>query len=124
MQLFRFWKSVCWFIIILIATFLPGSSSKRIRLFIHADKVIHLTLFVVFTLLLIVDSKRFFQTSSMGKNILLTVIITGLMVGLFTELVQYYFIADRSGSIADFIADICGVAVGFGLYKILSNRLK
>ena len=136
MKLFRFWKSACWFILILIVTFLPGSSSKRIRLFIHADKLIHLLLFMIFSLLLIFDARRFFQTSSIQKNILLSlcgrtpqiiaiaVTLTGLAAGLFTELVQHFLIVDRSGTIGDLIADVGGILIGIGIYKIIIDKSK
>ena len=124
MKLFRFWKSACWFILILIVTFLPGSSSKRIRLFIHADKLIHLLLFMIFSLLLIFDARRFFQTSSIQKNIAIAVTLTGLAAGLFTELVQHFLIVDRSGTIGDLIADVGGILIGIGIYKIIIDKFK
>ena len=124
MKLFRFWKSACWFILILIVTFLPGSSSKRIRLFIHADKLIHLLLFMIFSLLLIFDARRFFQTSSIQKNIAIAVTLTGLAAGLFTELVQHFLIVDRSGTIGDLIADVGGILIGIGIYKIIIDKSK
>ena len=124
MKFFRFWKSVSWFIFILFTTFLPVSGSKRIRLFVHADKVIHLLLFFVFSLLLISDARRFFQSSSTEKNVALVVILTGLMTASFTELVQYFLIVERSGSIADFLADISGILVGIGVYKMILWKSK
>ncbi len=124
MKLFRFWKSACWFILILIVTFLPGSSSKRIRLFIHADKLIHLLLFMIFSLLLIFDARRFFQTSSIQKNIAIAVTLTGLAAGLFTELVQHFLIVGRSGTIGDLIADVGGILIGIGIYKIIIDKSK
>ena len=124
MKLFRFWKSACWFILILIVTFLPGSSSKRIRLFIHADKLIHLLLFMIFSLLLIFDARRFFQTSSIQKNIAIAITLTGLAAGLFTELVQHFLIMDRSGTIGDLIADVGGILIGIGIYKIIIDKSK
>jgi VanZ family protein len=124
MKYFRFWKSACWFILILFVTFLPGSSANRIKLFIHADKLIHLFLFGIFSLLLIFDGKRFFQTSSIEKNLVILVITAGVIAGLFTEFVQYFLIPGRSGTVGDFIADACGMAVGFGVYKIIGNKSK
>jgi len=124
MRFLRFWKSLSWFIFILLITFLPVSGSKKIRLFVHADKVIHLLLFFVFSLLLISDARRFFQTPSTEKNVALVVIITGLMTALFTELVQYFLIVARSGSIADFLADISGIIIGIGVYKMIFGKSK
>ena len=124
MKLFRFWKSACWFILILVITFLPGSSTKRIKLFIHADKLIHLLLFFVFSLLLIFDAIKFFQTSSIQKNTVIAIALTGVVAGLFTELVQYFFIAERSGTVGDLAADICGLLIGIGIYKIIIDKTK
>jgi hypothetical protein len=123
-KIIRFWKSACWFILILSVTFLPGSTGKRIRLFIHADKIIHLILFLIFSLLLISDAKRFFQSSLVKKEIITTVILAGVLTGLFTELVQFFLITDRSGTFGDLLADIGGIATGFLIYKIAGNRFK
>lgn len=123
MRFFRFWKSACWFIFILIITFLPGSTGKRIKLFVHADKIIHLLLFLIFSLLLFFDAKKYYQ-NSLKKNIALTVILTGVITGLFTELVQYFIIADRSGTWGDLMADISGIVIGFGIYKITVDKFK
>ena len=51
-------------------------------------------------------------------------ILTGIITGLFTELVQYYLIAARSGSVLDFIADIVGILVGLSLYIMVASKSK
>ena len=124
MKIIRFWKSACWFILILSITFLPGSTGTRIRLFSHADKIIHLLLFLIFTLLLISDAKRFFESSLIKKEIITTVILTGVLTGLITELVQFFLIVDRSGTFGDLLADIGGIATGFFIYKIVGDRFR
>jgi VanZ family protein len=122
--MFRFWKSACWFIFILGVTLLPGSTGKRIRLFTHADKIIHLLLFFIFSLLLISDAKKFFQSSSIKKEIVTTVVLAGMLTGLFTELVQFFLITGRSGTFGDLLADIGGVVIGLFIYKTLDDRFK
>lgn len=124
MKFISFWKSIIWFGFILLITFLPDNGIKRVRLFSHADKLIHLFLFLVFSLLMIFDAKRFYKTSSIDKGIVLMVILTGVLTGLFTELVQNYLIAERSGSAGDLIADVFGIMAGFGIYKIIRVDFK
>ena len=124
MRFFRFWKSIIWFIFILFSTLLPGTSSNRIRLFPHADKLIHLCLFLIFSLLLISDARRIIITSSTEKKVVFVVLLIPTMTGILTELVQYFFIAERSGSVTDFIADVIGILAGMGIYKIIINKSK
>jgi len=124
MKFFRFWKSISWFIIILLITFLPAPGGRTIVLFNHADKLIHLCLFLVFSIFLASDARRFFHVSSVEKNVTVIVILTGIITGLLTELVQYYVIAARSGSVLDFIADIIGILVGFCLYIMVAGKSK
>jgi VanZ family protein len=124
MKFIRFWKSIIWFIFILFSTLLPGTGSNRIRLFPHADKLIHLFLFLVFSLLLISDARRIINTSSIEKKVFSLVLWIAVSTGMFTELVQYLFIAERSGSLADFIADIIGIMAGLVIYKIITIKSK
>lgn len=124
MKFLRFWKSISWFIFILLVTFLPVSGGRKIVLFNHADKIIHLCLFLVFSIFLVSDARKLFHTSLIDKNVTMIVILTGIITGLFTELVQYYLIAARSGSVLDFIADIVGILVGLSLYIMVASKSK
>lgn len=124
MKFLRFWKSISWFIFILLVTFLPVSGGRKIVLFNHADKIIHLCLFLVFSIFLVSDARKLFHTSLVDKNVTMIVILTGIITGLFTELVQYYLIAARSGSVLDFIADIVGILVGLSLYIMVASKSK
>jgi VanZ family protein len=124
MKFLRFWKSISWFIFILLVTFLPVSGGRKIVLFNHADKIIHLCLFLVFSIFLVSDARKLFHTSIVDKNVTMIVILTGIITGLFTELVQYYFIASRSGSVLDFIADIVGILVGLSLFIMVASKSK
>ena len=124
MKFFRSWKSICWFIFILVITFLPASGGRKMVLFNHADKLIHLCLFLVFSIFLASDARRLFHTSAVDKKVMMIAILTGIITGLFTELVQYYLIAARSGSVLDFIADIVGILVGLSLYIMVASKSK
>ncbi len=124
MNFFRSWKSISWFVFILLVTFLPAPGSGRIFLFNNTDKLIHLGLFLVFSVFLASDARRFLQASTVDKKVALIVILTGILTGLLTEIVQYYAIAARSGSVFDFIADIFGILVGLILYIMVAGKFR
>lgn len=118
MKITQFWRSACWLIIIFILTFLPGNEVNKVKLFHHADKLIHLLLFVVLSILLLYDLNKFHKVSGMGMNRIFIVIATGMSAGILTEVIQYLYIPGRTGSIIDFISDFTGITTGLILYKL------
>jgi VanZ family protein len=88
------------------------------------DKIIHLFIFGVFTILL-----SFGLIHNSGKSIslrvfALTVIGSGIIYGGITELLQAYIFTWRQASVYDFIADSVGCVAGYLLFRyLISKRL-
>ncbi len=103
----------------MIVTLMPGNKITHISLFKHMDKVVHFILFFVFTLVLITDLAKGIYPEFIQKFDWLIAVGLGIFIGMSTELIQYFFILGRTGSVYDFLSDISGVAVGLSGYWLL-----
>jgi VanZ family protein len=111
---------ILWAILILVLTGLPGNYFPKVPTIwdlLEPDKIVHLAIFLVFTLLLIYaiihsrrSSKRFLFILATG---------TGIVFGAATELLQAWVFTWRQASVYDFIADAIGCLAGYLLFKKL-----
>jgi VanZ family protein len=107
--------TIIWGLIIVILTLTPfgDKSSPDIPL---ADKVVHLGLFGIFTLLLV----RSFLSNLKFKNILLLIaFLFAASFGLFVELLQN-IVPGRNFEWMDWLADMIGSGIGIAAFKILN----
>ncbi|MCB9188953.1 MAG: VanZ family protein [Flavobacteriales bacterium] len=118
MRFRSFWPFVLWTVIILILSFTSGKSfpSSDWMDWFKLDKWVHAFLyFALFVFGFIPITSR--QLGAMpAKTIIL--ISYCLFIGVFTELIQAYCLVDRSGDIADMIANALGVIIGFVFVRI------
>ena len=111
---------ILWAILILVLTGLPGNYFPKVPTvwdLLEPDKIVHLIIFLVFTLLLSyalihgnVFSPRIFSVLVTG---------TGIIFGGVTELLQAYVFIWRQASVYDFIADAAGSFAGYLLFNKL-----
>jgi VanZ family protein len=121
----NYWKSILWSMLICYLLFLPGNRLPKEKIFQipHIDKLIHAALFMILEFLLLLDTK----IELPGKRLRMFLLINLSMVFFAgtTEVIQYLFIPQRTGSIFDLLADLSGMAVGiflYGIYLQLINR--
>jgi VanZ family protein len=104
-------SALTWSLITTVLLCLPGSVLPKERWFdkLWLDKWVHIGLFCVMTVLWCWVSTR-----NSDKNIRLFVQIAFyfLLYGIAMELVQKYFIPNRSFDFKDMIADTVGIIVG------------
>ncbi len=86
------------------------------------DKLIHLFIFGVYVLLQIRGFVMQDTFPNIRKNAVPLTLIIGIMLGAGTELLQRYYIPLRRGSMYDFIADVVGCLLGWGVFVILEQR--
>lgn len=116
-----FLPAIAWGIVILAALSMPPSNLPEgvLSKLLHLDKVIH---FVFFCVLGVLCSFGFFKQKQGGffqpRFVFLTIII-GLFYGIFTELLQHFFLTGRQGSISDVIADLFGTVFGVVLFRVV-----
>ena len=103
------WKmtAVAWLIFISILFFLPGSAFPKEPPFgiPYFDKYVHFGFFAVLLFLW-----RFFLLPGAKYSYLL--LLMAFLYGLGVEVVQHYFIANRSFDMTDVAADMTGAVMG------------
>jgi VanZ family protein len=100
---------IIYIIIINYLAFMPISNDIGTE----SDKVNHILAFIVFTFLI----SQSFKISNFK------IIISGLIFGIYIELIQY-FIPYRSSDIRDIMADILGVLLALILLNLIVNIRK
>lgn len=120
----KHWKSLVWATIILILCGLPGDEVNKVK-FIdipYLDKFVHLSLYLVFTLLLISDinSKRKNYDISVKKIAIAAFI--AIVYGIVIEILQKYLFVNRGAEIWDFVANTIGVVIAIFCYRWV-NRI-
>lgn len=121
-------KLVVWVFVIAYLCFSPGGKFDNLKidtiipewLLPHMDKVVHFTMF--FCLAFLIRSLRWQQT--IDNRLYAIYLIAGVIYAIVTEMVQYYFIATRSGDILDFGCDIVGMALSVLVFPLWPKFVK
>lgn len=85
------------------------------------DKVVHIIIFAVFVVLQRRGLLRQPVYPAVSNNALLITMLAAFTLAAGTELLQDRFIAQRIGSIYDFIANVAGCLAGWGITWRLRN---
>jgi hypothetical protein len=113
----KFIPGIAWFFLILILICLPGSKLPTVETWlndIYFDKWIHTGLFAVLVLLFIYPVSKLALSRDVKKNTAIKIAIAACTWGLTTELIQKFFIPDRSFDLFDLAADSLGVLLAYG----------
>jgi hypothetical protein len=118
----NYYKTIIWVLIMLYILFSPPSAIPKTGLFNlpHFDKFVHFTMFAALVFLFRIESAKSYPLQKIRRNLFLILFI--FFAGL-SEVIQYEFIAGRSGSIHDFFADMVGFTAGTLLYLWLWKKL-
>jgi VanZ family protein len=119
---------ILWIIVILVLTCIPGSLIPEIPSFMdlfQPDKLVHVFLFTVLVFLLLLGLRKQFpkpQTYWFSTIIALNI---GVFLGAITELLQgTELITGRRCSVYDFIANVAGCFLGWGIFVLWKKRKK
>ena len=111
--------AVVWLFFISVLFFLPGSALPKDKFLeaIYFDKWVHFGLFAVLLFLW-----RFYFSHQLKFTWLLLAL--SFCYGLGVELIQHYFILNRSFDLGDVVADMIGAVVGlrFWTKRYIKNR--
>jgi VanZ family protein len=118
------YPGILWGLGIFVLTGIPGSFLPVIPTFLtlfEPDKLVHIFIFAVYVFLSI---RGFRKTPQMffHNNPVLLAINFGVFFGGATELMQGWFIPNRVASIYDFIANLAGCFLGWGLFVYFEKR--
>ncbi|TVQ04263.1 MAG: VanZ family protein [Balneolaceae bacterium] len=117
---------IAWTIIIFFIIAIPGSSIPDSSLFQipHFDKIIHSGIFFVLGLFSVYGFIKQGDTNILKSYAYTSAVIFCVIYGGLTEVIQHFFIAERFGEIADFIANIIGSVAGVAVFYYLAKTHK
>jgi glycopeptide antibiotics resistance protein len=121
----KFWKPVCWAIIIGVLSFMPTDDldTRKWFEFEHQDKLLHLFFYGVFSFLVFRSFTSYFNTSKPSWLIYLLTFLVIFLYGLVIEIIQGRFTASRQGDIADLIFNLTGYMIAM-LFLLLIPFLR
>jgi VanZ family protein len=112
----NFIPALIWMAIIAFLSLIHSGSLPSNNWFsrIHADKIAHIILYAILSLLLLYAFSKNFGLDS--KVFIYAIIISGLF-GIFIEMIQSVMNFGRSFELLDILANITGAFVGASIYK-------
>ena len=88
----------------------------------HLDKVFHVFVYVILTLLWVINVKIYIFKSNEIKNIALVISVL-FFYGIIIEVFQEYFTITRTFDVNDLLANIVGIFIGIVLYLQIKNKI-
>lgn len=114
------WPAIVWSLVILIATLIPGKTIPKVGFF-QIDKVVHFFIFGVLMFLSCYALKKTYEYTGRPLRYIRIALIYSLALGVIIELIQQY-VPGRGPSVADVVANSIGVALGYGIFRLLQKR--
>ncbi|HZL11137.1 MAG TPA: VanZ family protein [Prolixibacteraceae bacterium] len=97
---------------------LPSQDLPNVKLFYGADKVIHFSMYFVFSLLFCWALK-----TELNYSLLFLIIPVTIGWGILMEVIQLDMHAGRSFSLYDILANSIGVVAGILVYVVVSKKI-
>lgn len=116
-----FWKSLVWGLFILIICGIPGDELSKFKIVTvpYLDKVVHLTLYFIFTIFLYSGfTLRNEEKGGSAKPFLYGSLIS-LLYGVTIEVLQLYVFSHRSFELLDIVADAIGILAALVSYSAI-----
>jgi VanZ family protein len=110
--------SILWAILILVFTLMPGSQMPSVKFIVGFDKLAHVFVFAIQSLLLIVGFLKQYTFRFFRGNAVFMAISLSVIYGTLIELIQS-FIPGRGMELGDLFADLAGSLLGWGLFYVL-----
>lgn len=110
-------------LLILIGCLIPGNRLPETNT-MHLDKVIHITLFIMFSFSAIIGLIKQSQFPRLHFDAVKYVILISVFLAIGTEITQHLFIPRRSFDAFDILADLIGITLAFGFFMIVRGKNK
>ncbi len=110
----RFILSSAWALLILVACIVPANKIHRSFLpnVKHMDKYFHFVMYFAFSVILYIDLHKYYRLLKNRYLACLYIFAISLFWGIIIELIQYFFVSSREGSILDVLANAGGIIAG------------
>ncbi|MDG1261763.1 MAG: VanZ family protein [Flavobacteriales bacterium] len=117
--------SILWAIIIACLYLAPGEDLPNMDMwdFLQFDKIGHMAVFGLFTLLLKVALKRQTSFPRINMRTSLWTLMVAVPYGGILEFIQGTVMPNRHSDIFDFGANVVGCIVGIVIYRLIYGRL-
>ncbi|MFA4851953.1 MAG: VanZ family protein [Bacteroidales bacterium] len=116
---------IVWSLIILILLGLPNNDLPDISFLNipYFDKIVHIFLFLVFVFLLAYGFAKQNRFNILHQKFLLLSLLTGVIYGGLTEILQEVVFIERTSGFFDFIADVAGCLIGLLFFFFLKRKI-
>ena len=120
------YPGILWIAVILVLTCIPGKLIPQIPSYLdlfQPDKLVHLFLFAVLVFLLLLGLRNQWRDKLANRLAVLIALNIGIFLGGITELLQgTILVTGRQCSVYDFIADVAGCFLGWGIFVLWKRR--
>jgi len=118
-----FWKSILWATIIFLLSSIPGKNLDKANIFdlLYIDKLVHMFLYFILTILLIPGFKKFINFLSERSSLLYSLVIS-VFYGMIIEIFQLYVFHDRGAEFMDIVANLAGSLIAIFYYAFFTNN--
>ena len=118
-------KSIIWSFVILLSCILPTNRINKVGILgiKHIDKLFHFLVYFIFSLILYFDLHKNVNALKNKYSIYLFIFFIPFVWGIIIELIQYYLLVNRQGSITDIMANISGIFAGILFILIVGKSL-
>jgi VanZ family protein len=117
---------ILWISVILVLTCIPGTLIPKVPSYLdlfQPDKLVHIFLFAVLVFLLLLGLRNQWRDKLANRLAVLIALNIGIFLGGITELLQgTILVTGRQCSIYDFIADVAGCFLGWGIFVLWKRR--
>ncbi|HZX63608.1 MAG TPA: VanZ family protein [Bacteroidales bacterium] len=117
---------ILWIAFMLVLTCIPGTLIPQVPTYLDLfdpDKLVHIFLFAVLVFLILLGLRKQFHVTPAHRFAVYIALNIGVFLGGITELLQgTTLITGRQCSVYDFIADIAGCFLGWGVYVLWKKR--
>jgi VanZ family protein len=115
-----------WTVVLFFIIAIPGSSIPDSRLFQipHFDKIIHAGIFFILGFLSVYGFTKQGDSTILKNYAYTSAVVFCVIYGGITETIQHFFITERSGEIADILANTLGSIAGVAVFYYLTKTHK
>ncbi len=120
------WKSITWAVFILLLCGIPGNQINKVKLIDipHFDKIVHLSFYFTFALLLISENNSQKQQQQVTIKAILMAGVISISYGILIEILQKLVFINRGAEIWDVVANAFGFILAALSYRLVNRITK
>jgi VanZ family protein len=88
------------------------------------DKIVHVLMFLGLSGIVFFDSTRYLRFPVSKMRIFFSIFLFPIVIGGLIEIIQEYFTPSRNGDWFDFLFDVIGVILGWGIALLINRYLQ